>query len=169
MTLGEILEAVSDKWLETSTRLSGNKVYRYGVDVLGGSLFYTPAYAIMELGTGNDPKTVLANRVVGVGVHASVMGYVGKRRNRIAEAEGVTKDSLFRKQAMVNFKAITPVQLVVYPIMLGAAQTISGEWDLVAAGYACAIGVGFGSSLAYPFGIVQDRVRRFFGIRPAID
>jgi len=168
MGLEDIIESAKEKWLETSVKLAENSVYKYGVDVLSGWLYYTPTYAAQELAAGKDIDTIIKTRLIGMVAHAVAMRPIGLLRNYVAKKWNVTQDSSLVDQMKVNLVAITPVQAVVYAGMLAGGMAWSGNYDVKSSVYAWTIGVGLGALHSIPYGFVQDRVRRFFGIKPAI-
>ena len=168
MGLEDKLNWIKDKWLETTVKLSENPVYKYSVDVVSGWLYYTPTYAAQELISGKDPETIIKTRLIGMGAHALAMRPIGLLRNYVAKKWNVTQDSPMIDKIKVNLVAVTPVQSVVYGGMLVGGMTWSGNWDWESTAYAWAIGVGLGALHSIPYGFVQDKVRKFFGVKPAI-
>jgi hypothetical protein len=168
MSLEEKVEWMKDKYLETTVKLSNNPVYKYGVDVLSGWLYYTPTYAIQEAISGKDPETIVKTRLIGMAAHALVMRPVGLLRNYVAKKWNVTEDSSIADKIKVNLVSVTPPQSIVYGGMLMGGMAWSGNWNWEATAYAWAIGVGLGALHSMPYGYVQDKVRKFFGIKPAI-
>jgi hypothetical protein len=168
MGLENIVEKVKDKWLETTVKLADKPMYKYSVDVLSGWLYYTPTYGLQELASGKDIDTVIKTRLLGLVVQAAVLRPVGMLRNYAAKKWNVTQDSPMKDKIKVNFLSTTPVQSVIYSGMLLGGMTWSGNWDWKASGYALLMGVGFSALHSFPYGYVQDGVRKCFGIKPAI-
>ena len=168
MGLENLLDSVKDKWLETTVKLSENSVYKYGVDAVSGWLYYTPTYAAQELAAGKDLDTVIKTRLIGLGSHLLTMRPIGLLRNYVAERWNVTEDSPLLDKVKVNVVAVAPVQAVTYGAMLMGSMAWSGNYDWKAANYAWAIGVTLGVFHSIPYGFVQDKIRMFFGVKPAI-
>jgi hypothetical protein len=168
MRLEKLLGGVKDQWLETSVRLAESQTYKFGVDVLSGWIYYTPTYALQELAVGKDIETVIKTRLIGLAVQAVVMRPVGLLRNFVANKWSVTKESSFEDQMKVNLVAVTPPQAVIYGAMLVGGMVWSGNYDLESSLYAWGAGVGLGVLHSSPYGFVQDKVRKFFGVKPAI-
>lgn len=166
--LENIVEKVKDKWLETTVKLSENPAYRYLTDVISGWLYYTPTYALQELASGKDLNTVIKTRLIGMGTHAVVMRPIGVVRNYFAKKWNVTQESPLVDKVKVNLVAVTPIQAVAYGGMLIGGMAWSGNWNWGASAYAWGIGVGLGVLHSIPYGFVQDKVRKFFGVKPAI-
>jgi len=168
MGLEDLIKSAKEKWLETTVKLAENPVYKYGVDVASGWLYYTPTYAVQELAAGKDIDTVIKTRLIGMVAHAAAMRPIGLLRNYVAKKWNVTQDSSLVDKMKVNLVAVTPVQAVVYAGMLAGGMAWSGNYDIKSSVYAWTIGVGLGALHSVPYGFVQDQVRRFFGIKPAI-
>lgn len=168
MGIENLIETVSDKWLETTVKLADNPVYKYSVDVLSGWLYYTPTYGLQELAAGKDFDTVVKTRLIGLAVQAAVLRPVGMLRNYMAKKWDVTKDSPVIDKIKVNLLSTTPVQSALYSGMLLGGMAWSGNWDWKASGYSLLMGVGFSALHSFPYGYVQDGIRSFFGIKPAI-
>ena len=168
MGLENLLGNVKEKWLETCVKLAENPVYKYGVDVLSGWVYYTPTYAVQELAAGKDIDTVVKTRLIGMVAHTVAMRPIGLLRNYVAKKWNVTPESPLVDKMKVNLVAVTPIQAVVYAGMLAGGMAWSGNYDVKSSVYAWTIGVGLGTLHSIPSGFVQDRVRRFFGIKPAI-
>ncbi len=168
MGLEKLLENAKDKWLETSVKLAESPAYQFGVDVLSGWLYYTPTYAAQELAVGKDVETVIKTRLIGLVAQAVAMRPVGLLRNYVAKKWGVTKESSLVDQMKVNLVAVTPPQAIVYGGMLAGGMAWSGNYDLESSLYAWGVGVGLGTLHSIPYGFVQDKVRKFFGVKPAI-
>ena len=168
MGLEKILKKTTEKWAEATNSLSKSQMYRYSVDVLSGWLYYTPTYALQELASGKDWDTVLKTRLIGLAAHAMVMRPIGLLRNYVAERWEVTKESLLIDKIKVNLVAVTPPQAIVYGCMLAGGMAWSGNYEIRESIYAWVIGVGLGALHALAYGPVQDYVRRFFKVTPAI-
>ncbi len=168
MVLENLLVGAKEKWLQTSVKLAENPVYRYGVDVLSGWLYYTPMYAVQELAVGKDIDTVVKIRVIGMAAHAVAMRPIGLLRNYVAKKWNVTQESSLADKVKVNLVTITPIQAVVYGAMLAGGMAWSGNYDTKSSVYAWIVGVALGALHSIPYGFVQDGVRRLFGIKPAI-
>lgn len=140
----------------------------YQADVLAGWLYYTTTYGAQEALLGKDFDSLMTTRLIGLATHAVVMRPVGKLRNYLAERWNVTEESQFRDKLKVNFAAITPIQSVVYAGILFAGMAISGKWDMENSFYSWVAGTGLGALHAFPAGWTQDRVRKQYGIEPAI-
>ncbi len=168
MSLEEKVEWVKDKYLETTVKLSNNSAYKYGVDVLSGWLYYTPTYAIQEAISGKDPETIVKTRLIGMATHALVMRPVGLLRNYVAKKWNVTDKSSLADKIKANFVGVSSIQAPVYAGMLIGGMAWSGNWNWEATAYAWALGVGIGALHSFPYGYVQDKVRKFFGVKPAI-
>lgn len=168
MRLENMLEGVKKGWFETTTKLAENPVYKYGIDVLSGWIYYTPTYAAQELAVGKDIDTVVKTRLIGMAAHTLAMRPTGLLRNYVAKKWNVTQKSPLVDKMKVNLVAITPLQAVVYGGMLIGGMAWSGNYDWKASIYAWGIGVTLGAFHSIPYGFVQDWVRRSFGIRPAI-
>jgi len=168
MGLEKLLDGVKNKWLETSVKVAGSPVYQYGVDVLSGWLYYTPTYAAQEFVAGKDVETIVKTRLIGMAVHATAMRPIGLLRNYVAKKWDVNQDSPLIDKMKVNLVTVTPVQAVAYAGMLAGGMAWSGNYDLKSSLYAWTIGVGLGALHSIPYGFVQDKVRKFFGMKPAI-
>ena len=168
MGLEKLLEGVKDKWLKTSVKVVKSSIYQYGVDVLSGWLYYTPTYAAQELAVGKDVETIVKTRLIGMAVHAIAMRPVGLLRNYVAKKWDVNQDSPLIDKMKVNLVTVTPVQAVAYAGILAGGMVWSGNYDLKSSVYAWTIGVGLGALHSIPYGFVQDKVRKFFGVKPAI-
>lgn len=168
MSLENIVGGIKEKWIETAVKLSDNAAYKYAVDVLSGWLYYTPTYALQELAAGEDASTIIKTRLIGLAAHAVAMRPTGLLRNYVAEKWNVTQDSSLMDKFKVNLVAVTPIQAAVYAGMLAGGMAWSGNYNLKASLCAWGIGVGLGAFHSFPFGYVQDRVRKFFGVKPAI-
>jgi len=168
MGIEEALDAAKDQGLETSVKLAENPIYKFAVDVLSGWAYYTPIYAIQELASGKDFETVVKTRAIGLVAQAITMRPVGLLRNHVAQKWNVTKDSSLLDKMKVNVVATTPIQAVVYGGMLVGGMAWSGNYDWKSSLYAWGIGVTLGAFHSIPYGFVQDRIRTFCGIKPAI-
>jgi hypothetical protein len=174
MNLETRIDKLQGKWAETVVKLADNPVYKYAVDVVSGWTYYTITYglqeiAAQEIATGHlDMDKVIKTRLIGMGVQAAVLRPVGMLRNHIAKKYDVTKESSFKDKLKVNFIATTPIQSTVYSGMLLGGMAWSGNWDWKSFGYALLMGIGFSALHSFPYGVVQDRTRKFFGIKPAI-
>ena len=170
MRLEDMLGSVKEKWLDATAKFSENPVYKYAVDVLSGWGYYTPTYAAQELAVGKDIETVFRTRLLGMAVHMVVMRPSGLLRNYVAKKWNVTQDSSLVDKIKVNLVAITPLQAVTYAGMLAGGMAWSGHYDIneiKSSAYAWIIGVGLGVLHAIPYGFIQDKVRTFFGVKPA--
>lgn len=168
MGLQDIIEGVRGKWQASTTRLAESAIYRYGIDVFSGWIYYTPTYAIQELVAGKDVDTVIKTRLIGMAAHAIAMRPVGLLRDYMAKKWNVTRQSPLSDKVKVNLVAVTPPQAVVYGGMLVGGMAWSGNYDVKASMYAWGIGIALGALHSIPYGFVQDKVRQFFGIKPAI-
>ena len=168
MVLEDLLKDVHGKWKEISVQLAGNSKYQYAVDVLSGWTYYTPVYAAQELLAGKDIETVVKTRLIGMAAHTVAMRPIGLLRNHFAQKWNVTSESSFVDKLKVNVVAVIPVQAVVYAGMLFGGMAWSGQYDWKASAYAWGMGVALGAVHSFPYGSVQDKVRTFFGIKPAI-
>jgi hypothetical protein len=169
MGIENLVEKFNDKLLEVAVKLSDPATYkRYGVDVLSGWIYYTPTYALQELVAGKDSEAILKTRLIGLGVHAIVMRPVGMVRNYVAKKWNVTKDSSAWDKIKVNLIGVTPIQSVAYAGMLIGGMAWSDEWNWGASAIAWGIGVGIGAGHSIPYGFVQDKIRKVFGVKPAI-
>src|SRR3989344_275875 len=145
-----------------------SKLYKFTVDVASGWIYYTPTYALQEVIAGEDIETIAKTRLIGLAAHALAMRPIGLLRNYVAKKWDVTQESSIVDKVKVNLVAITPIQSVVYGGMLLGGMSWSGNWDWKASAYAWAIGIGLGALHAIPYGFVQDKVRVYCGIKPAI-
>ncbi len=143
-------------------------VYNYCVDVVSGWAYYTPVYAIQEAACGKDFETIVKTRLVGLAAHAIAMRPIGLLRNYIANKMQVTKDSSFLDKLKVNVLSVTPPQAIVYGGMLAAGNALSGNYDAKSSLLAWGVGVGLGALHAFPYGVVQDKIRGACGVKPAI-
>ncbi|MEK6830291.1 MAG: hypothetical protein AABY15_09315 [Nanoarchaeota archaeon] len=168
MGLENVVEDIKEKWLENTSRLAGNPIYNYSVDVLSGWAYYTPTYALQELAAGKDIDTIIKTRLIGLAAHAVAMRPIGLLRNKFAKKWNVTQDSPLKDKVKLNFAIVTPVQATVYAGMLMGGMAWSGNYDLESSLYAWGVGVGLGALHSVPYGFVQDKVRKFFGVKPAI-
>jgi hypothetical protein len=168
MGIENLIEKIQNKWLETTVKLADKPAYKYSVDVLSGWLYYTPTYGLQELISGKDVDTVIKTRLIGLAVQAVALRPVGMLRNYMAKKWDVNKDSSIAKKIKVNFLSTTPIQSTLYSLMLLGGMTWSGNWDWKASGYSLLMGVGFSALHSFPYGYVQDGIRNFFGIKPAI-
>ncbi len=168
MGLENLLDGIKEKWLETTVKLSENSVYKYGVDALSGWVYYTPTYAVQELACGKDLDTVIKTRLIGLGSHLLTMRPIGLLRNYAARHWNVTQESSLLDKMKVNVVAVAPLQAVTYGAMLVGSMAWSGNYDWKATTYAWGIGVTLGVFHSIPYGYVQDKIRTFFGIKPAI-
>ncbi|MBU0667466.1 MAG: L-alanine exporter AlaE [Nanoarchaeota archaeon] len=168
MKLENLLETVKDKCLETSVKLSNNPIYKYCVDVTSGWAYYTPTYALQEAIAGKDLETIVKTRLLGMLVHSIVMRPVGLLRNYVAKKWSVTENSSFWDKTKVNLVSVTPIQSIAYAGMLIGGMAWSGNYDWKASGIAWGIGVGVGALHSIPYGFVQDKFRKFFKVKPAI-
>lgn len=168
MKLETILQTVNQKWQQTNLKLAENPVYKYGVDVLSGWIYYTPTYAAQELIAGKDIDTVVKTRLIGMVAHTISIRPMGLLRNYVAKKWNVTSESSLTDKIKVNLVAITPVQAVVYAGMLAGGMAWSGHYDWKSSLYAWVVGVGLGVAHSIPYGFTQDKIRRFFGVTPAI-
>lgn len=165
--INNLKEKWEEKWAEKSKQI-GTAVYNYSVDVGSGWLYYTPTYALQELAAGKDIETVIKTRVIGMAVHAGIMRPTGLLRDYFANKWSVTKDSSLSDKIKMNIAAVTPIQSIVYAGMLVGGMAWSGNYDWKASIYAWGAGVALGALHAVPYGYVQDGVRTFFGVKPAI-
>ena len=153
-------------------KIVDNPVYKYLVDFAGGTSYYTTAYALQELAVGKSTDEIIDIRTMGMLGHAIAMRPVGKLRNYVAKKRGVTKDSPFKDQAMVNLVSTVPIQAVVYAGMLtyGALreQARTGSYNLESSLMAFGVGMLLGIPHSVPAGFWQDKTRTFFGVKPAI-
>ncbi len=168
MGLENLLNNVKDKWLETTVKLSENSAYKYGVDAVSGWVYYTPTYALQELACGKDLDTVIKTRLIGLGSHLLTMRPIGLLRNYVARRWNVTEDSSLVDKIKVNVVAVAPVQTITYGAMLVGSMAWSGNYDWKATTYAWVIGVTLGVFHSIPYGFVQDKIRKFCGVKPAI-
>jgi len=168
MSLESKLKDVKGNWLEITVKLSENQIYKYLVDVGSGEFYYTIAYGIQEMAAGKDVDTVIKTRLLAMAVHAFTMRPIGVLRNYVAKKWGVTQKSSIVDKIKVNLVSVTPVHSVVYGCTLVGGMFWSGHWDWESSAYAWAIGVGLGALHSIPFGFVQDKIRSFFGVQPAI-
>ena len=150
-TINGIGKRMKDKW---------NNWHAYRVDVLSGWAYYTPTYAIQEAFCGKDLETIADTRSIGLIAHAIAMRPIGKVRNYFANKWGVTKESSIIDQIKVNVAAITPIQSVVYALMLGGGMAISGQYDVKSTLWSWGIGTGIGALHAIPYGYVQEWFRK---------
>lgn len=141
---------------------------QYKADVLSGWIYYTATYGPQEAILGKEWDSLMLTRLFGLGMHAALMRPIGKLRDYFAKKRGVTKESSLIDKLKVNLTAITPIQSPVYAGMLAGGMYISGKWDLEASFYNWMLGTGLSALHAFPAGWLQDRVRRFYGIAPAI-
>lgn len=169
MQLEKLVSESKEKWRETCVKSIESPLYRYGVDVSSGWLYYTPTYALQELAAGKDIETVVKTRLIGMAAHAIAMRPIGLLRNYVAKKWGVDEDSSFADKAKVNVVAVTPIQSIVYAGLLAGGMAWSGNYDLKSSMYAWGIGVALGVPHSVPYGFVQDKVRKFFRVKPAID
>ena len=169
MGLESLLENAKELYLKTTIQLSDNPVYQYSVDFLSGWLYYTPMYAAQELAVGKDVETVVKTRLIGLAAQAIAMRPVGLLRNYVAKKWGITKESSLVDQMKVNLVAVTPIQAVVYGGMLAGGMAWSGNYDWKSSLYAWGMGVVLGALHSIPYGFVQDKVRKSFGVKAAID
>ncbi len=168
MGLENLLNKIKDEWLETTVKLSENSVYKYGVDAVSGWLYYTPTYAAQELACGKDLDSVIKTRLIGLGSHLLTMRPIGLLRNYAAQRWNVTQESPLIDKIKVNLIAVAPLQAVTYGAMLVGSMAWSGNYDWKATTYAWAIGVTLGVFHSIPYGFIQDRIRQFCGVKPAI-
>ena len=133
-----------------------------------GWLYYTPTYVAQELVAGKDIDTVIKTRLIGMVAHVVAMRPIGLLRNYVAKKWNVTQNSSLVDKMKVNLVAVTPVQAVVYAGMLAGGMAWSGNYNIKSSVYAWTIVVGLGILHSIPYSFVQYRVRRFFGIKPAI-
>ncbi len=157
---------------ETKAGRTGNykdTFYKYLVDVFSGWLYYTPTYAVQELAAGKDLETVIKTRLIGMAAHALVMRPTGLLRDYLAAKWGVTKESSLADKVKVNLVAVTPLQAVVYAGLLAGGMAWSGNYDFKSSLYAWTVGTALGAFHAILYGFVQDLVRKFSGVKPAID
>lgn len=161
-------EIINGKRRETLTERALNPFYKYSVDVLSGWLYYTPTYALQELAAGKDFDTVIKTRLIGMVAHAVIMRPVGLLRDYVAKKWQVTQESSLADKMKVNLAVITPVQAVIYAGMLAGGMIWSGNYDLKSSVYAWVLGTALGAFHAVPYGFVQDRVRKVYGVKPAI-
>ena len=117
---------------------------------------------------GKDIETIVKTRLIGLAAHAVAMRPGGLLRNYIAKKWNVTPDSSLVDKMKVNVVAITPIQAIVYAGMLAGGMVWSGNHDIKSSVYAWTIGITLGAFHSIPYGFVQDRVRKSFGVRPAI-
>lgn len=167
MTLENILKNVKENHGERAAKVV-DVVYNYSVDVLSGWLYYTPTYALQEIAAGKDIETVAKTRLIGMAAHTIAMRPTGLLRNYFANKWNVTEGSPLIDKIKVNLVAVTPIQSVVYASMLLGGMAWSGNYDWKASLYAWGVGVGLGAFHAFPYGYVQDKVRSFCGVTPAI-
>jgi len=166
--LKSIIKDARNKWLDANINLVTNPIYQYGVDVLSGWVYYTPTYAAQELAAGKSLDTVIKTRLIGMGVQALIFRPIGLLRNYVAKKLDVTQDSSFIEKMKVNLITIVPTQAVAYAGILFASMTWAGKYDLKESAIAWGVGVGVGALHAIPYGYVQDGIRKFFGVKPAI-
>ena len=177
MELEKIVESLKNKWLDKTVELAENRVYRYGVDVASGWIYFTPTYAVQEVVAkyihqgfvnNEDIDAIVKTRVIGLLAHAIAMRPIGLLRKYVADKWGVTKDSSIVDKIKVNLVAFTPIQAPVYAGMLAGGMVWSGNYDIKSSVYAWTIGVGLGALHSFPYGFFQDKVKKFCGIKPAI-
>ncbi len=167
MALEKLLDAVKAARDNCKSKIPEG-VYNYCVDVVSGWAYYTPVYAIQEAACGKDFETIVKTRLVGLAAHAIAMRPIGLLRNYVAKKMKVTKESPFLDKLKVNILSVTPPQAVVYGGMLAAGNALSGNYDLKSSALAWGLGVGLGAIHAFPYGIVQDKIRSACGVKPAI-
>ena len=167
MNLENIIDNIKEKHRERAAKVVEG-LYNYSVDVLSGWLYYTPTYALQEIAAGKDLDTIAKTRAIGLAAHMIMMRPTGLLRNYFANKWNVTKESSFLDKMKVNLVAVTPLQSVAYASMLVGGMAWSGNYDWKASLYAWIVGVGLGALHAFPYGYVQDKVRSFCGVAPAI-
>lgn len=168
MGLESIVENLKKILIKNTAKLSENPIYNYSVDVLSGWIYYTPTYALQELAAGKDVDSIIKTRLIGLAAHAIAMRPIGLLRNYFAKKWNVTQDSSLKDKVKLNFFIVTPVQTVVYAGMLIGGMAWSGNYDLKSSLYAWGVGIGLGALHSVPYGFVQDKVRKLFGVKPAI-
>jgi len=178
MAIEDIVSESAKSSVESNPKESfRSKAYTYAVDVMSGWMYYTPTYALQEglaryvcqgTVTDADIDTIVKTRLIGLGFHAIAMGPIGIVRNHVAKKWDVTKESPLVEKLKVNATAITPIQSFVYAGMLTGGMWWSGNWYIQSSVYAWGLGVGLGVAHSILYGFVQDKVRTFFGVKPAI-
>lgn len=167
LAISNLTESIQDKWLDLNIKTYMG-LEKYCVDTMSGWLYYTPTYALQELASGKDIETIAKTRALGLVGHAIAMRPVGMLRNYAAKKMNVTANSPAIDKIKVNVVSVTPVQSVVYGGMLVGGMAWSDEWNWKASAIAWGIGVGLGAVHSIFYGPVQDKVRKYFGIAPAI-
>ena len=140
----------------------------YWTNVFSGWTYYTPAYLVQELAAGKDMDSIFATRAIGLATHLILMDPIQKRRKRIAQKRGVTKESSYWSQIAVNIEAITPIQSAAYAAMLAGGMVWSGEWNSEATFYSWLGGTILGAFHATIQGPYQDWLRGKYGLEKSI-
>lgn len=122
--------------------------------------WYTPVVTGVEFISGMESMEVLKSRLIGMGVHATIMKPYGKLRKRIAARLKGDQESSPVKKGVIDIASMLVFQEPIYAGMLYVADVSFEEAKIVYPS-----GLVMGAIQGYLFGPVLDNWKKLFGER----
>ena len=152
-----------DTTVESVDAVKTNPIKSYFVDCFSTTSFYTPAFTITELLSGMESDEIFTSRLAGFGFHVTIGRPYGWARKKWANLWHVGPESSKFQKFLVDTSLFLMVQPPLYAGVLHFTGT-SKEETLAAIVSGTITGIATGR----PFGWWQDKVRSYFGTKPAL-